>query len=79
MTFREGCLKIHTWMQVFKWISWYFLSQLVLQKMKEDNFSQIDDYDAPFYERQYIRKSCHISFFKFNSFYQFSPPHCLKF
>ena len=33
MTFRERCLK--------------FLSPLLLQKMKEDYFSQLDDYDKP--------------------------------
>ena len=28
-----------------------FLSPLVLQKMKEDYFSQLDDYDEPFCEQ----------------------------
>ena len=38
-------------MQVFKWSSWDFLSPLVLQKLKEDYFSQLDDYDEPFCEQ----------------------------
>ena len=45
-------------MQVFKWSSWDLLSPLVSQKMKEDYFSQLDDHDEPFYERQYTRGSC---------------------
>ena len=35
-------------MEVLKWSSWDFLSPLLLQKMKEDYFSQLDDYDKPF-------------------------------
>ena len=37
--------------------------------MKEDNISQLGDYDAP-----YMHGSCSISLFKFESFDQFSPP-----
>ena len=33
---------------MLKWSSWDFLSPSVLQKMKEDSFSQLDDYDDPF-------------------------------
>ena len=40
-------------MQVLKWSSWDFLSPLVLKKMKEDYFSQLDDYDESFFEQQY--------------------------
>ena len=39
--------------------------------MKEDYFSQLDDYDEPFCEQQYKRKSC---LFKFKSVDQFNPP-----
>ena len=46
--------------------------------MKEDNISQLGDYDAPFCEQQYTHGSCYISVFK--SFDQFNiPPNCLKF
>ena len=38
-------------MQVLTWSSWDFLSPLVLQKMKEDYFSQLDNYDEPFCEQ----------------------------
>ena len=34
-----------------------FLSSLILQKMKEDNISQLGDYDAPFCEQQYTHGS----------------------
>ena len=34
------------------------LSPLVLQKIKEDYFSQLDDYDEPFCEQQYTHGSC---------------------
>ena len=42
--------------------------------MKEDNISQLRDYDAPFCEQQYMHGSCSISLFKFESFDPFSPP-----
>ena len=70
MTFREGCFVIRNWMQVLKWSSWDFLSPLVVQKMKEDNISQLGDYDVLFCEQQYTRESCCISLFKFKSFDQ---------
>ena len=35
--------------------------------MKEDNISQLGDYDAPFCEQQYRHGSCYISLFKFKS------------
>ena len=35
---------IRNWMQVFKWSSWDFLSPLILQKVKEDNISQLGNY-----------------------------------
>ena len=73
MTFREGCFVICNWMQVLKWSSWDFLSPLILQKMKQDNISQLGDYDAPFYE-QYRYVSCYILLFKFKSFDQLIPP-----
>ena len=38
------------------------------QKMKEDYFSQLDDYDEPFCEQQYTHGSClFVSLFKFES------------
>ena len=49
------------------------LSPLVLQKMSEDNFNELDDYGAPFCEDK-KRRSCNISLFKFRSFDQFNPP-----
>ena len=61
-------------MQVLKWSSWDFLSPLVFQKIKEDDISQLGDYDAPFCEQQYTHESCHISLFKFKSFDQLIPP-----
>ena len=42
--------------------------------MKEDNISQLDDYDVSFYEQQYTHGSCYISLFKFKSFDQFDTP-----
>ena len=71
ITFREGCFVIRDWMQVLNWSSWDFLSPSILQKMKEDNISQLGDYDAPFCE-QYTRGSCYISLFTFKSFDQFN-------
>ena len=50
------------------------LNTLILQKMKEDNISQLGDYDAPFCEQQYTHGSCYISLFKFKSFDQLIPP-----
>ena len=42
--------------------------------MKEDNISQLHDYDAPFYEQQYKYGSCYISLFKFKSLGQLISP-----
>ena len=50
------------------------LSPLILQKMKEDNISELGDYDAPFCEQQYTHGFCDISLFKFKSFAQFNTP-----
>ena len=42
--------------------------------MKENNISQLGDYDAPFCEQLYMHWSCYISLFKFKSFDQLIPP-----
>ena len=42
--------------------------------MKEDDISQLGDYDAKFCEQQYTHGPCYISLFKFKSFDQFNPP-----
>ena len=42
--------------------------------MKEDNISQLGDYDAPFWEQQYTHGSCYFSLFKFKAFDQFNTP-----
>ena len=42
--------------------------------MKEDNISQLGDYDVPFCEQQYTHGSCYISLFKFTSFDQYLIP-----
>ena len=42
--------------------------------MKENNISQLGDYDMPFCEQQYTHRSCYISQFKFKSFDQIIPP-----
>ena len=42
--------------------------------MKEDNISQLGDYDAPFCEQQYTHGSHYISLFKLKSFDQLIPP-----
>ena len=42
--------------------------------MKEDNISQLGDYDTLFCEQQYMHGSCYISLFKFKSFDQLIPP-----
>ena len=47
---------------------------LILQKMKENNISQLGDYVAAFGEQQYTHGSCYISLFKFKSFDQLIPP-----
>ena len=41
--------------------------------MKEDNISQLGDYDAPFSKQQYTHGSCYISLSKFKSFDQLIP------
>ena len=61
-------------MQVLKWSSWDFLSPLFLQKIKEDNISQLGDNDEIFPEQQHMHRSCWISLFKFKSFDQLIPP-----
>ena len=69
-------------MQVHKWSSWDFLSLLNLQKIKEDNVSQLGNNDEIFNQQQHMHGSCCISFFKFKSFDQLippPPPNCLKF
>ena len=38
--------------------------------MKEDNISQLGDYNVPFCEQEYTHGSCYISLFKFKSFDQ---------
>ena len=43
--------------------------------MKEDNISQLGDYDAPFCEQQYTHGSCYTSLFEFKSFDQFNTPN----
>ena len=67
MTLQEGCFVIRNWMQVLKWRYWDFLSPLILQKMEEDNISQLGDDDAIFCEQQYMHGSCYISLFKTES------------
>ena len=48
---------------------------LVLQKMKEAYFSQLDDYNEPFCEQQYKHGSClFVCLLKFKSFDQLNPP-----
>ena len=42
--------------------------------MKEDNISQLGDYDVPFCEQQYTHGSCYISLFKLKSFDQLISP-----
>ena len=46
--------------------------------MKEDNISQLDDYDVPFYEPQYTRGSCCISLVKLKLFDEFNTPKLSK-
>ena len=46
--------------------------------MKEDDISQLDDYDAPFCEQQYTHGSCYISLYQFKSFGQLIPPKLLQ-
>ena len=41
--------------------------------MKEDDISQLGDYDAQFCEQQYIHWSCYTSLFEFKSFGQLIP------
>ena len=42
--------------------------------MKEDNLSQLGDYDTPFCEQQYLHGSCYIFLFKLKSFDWLNPP-----
>ena len=42
--------------------------------MKENNISQLGDYDAPLCKQQYTHGSCYISLFKFKSFDSLIPP-----
>ena len=46
--------------------------------MKEDDISQLGDYDAPFCEQQYRHGSCYISLFKFKSFDSLIRPKLLQ-
>ena len=46
--------------------------------MKEDNISQLGNYDTPFYEQQYRHGSCYTSLFKFKSLDQLLPPKLPK-
>ena len=50
----------------------------MLQKMKEDNISRLDDHEATFCEQQYAHGSCYISLFKFKSFEQFNAPQAVS-
>ena len=49
------------------------LSSLILQMMKEDNISQLDDYDEPFCNNNTCMGLV-ISLFRFESFDQFNTP-----
>ena len=49
------------------------LSPLILQKMKEDNISQLDDHGPPFCE-QYMHGSCYMSLFNSNHLVSLIPP-----
>ena len=51
------------------------------QFYKDENISQLGDYDGPFCKQQYSHGSCHISLFKLKSFDEFNTPklNCLKF
>ena len=42
--------------------------------MKEDNISQLGDYDVPICEEQYKHGCCYISLLKFKSFDPLMPP-----
>ena len=54
--------------------SFYHHYILILKKIKEDNISQLGDYDVPFCEQQYTHGSYCISLFKLRSFDQLIPP-----
>ena len=60
-------------MQVIIESSSHFLSPLSLQKMKEDNISQLGDYE-PLSVNSNTRMGLVISLFKFKSFDQLIPP-----
>ena len=53
------------------------LSPLILQKMKDDNISQLGDYDAPFCE-QYTHGSFHVFFSNSNHLISLIPPKLPK-
>ena len=55
-----------------------FLSPLVLQKMKEGYFSQLDDYDEPFCEQQYTHGSCSFVCSDSNPLISLIPPEPLQ-
>ena len=78
MTFREGCLLYAIECKYLSEALKTILSTLILQKMKEDNISQLGDYDAPSCEQRYTLGSCYISLFKFKSFEQLIPPKLPK-
>ena len=46
--------------------------------MKEDNISQLGDYDELFCEQQHMHGSYYISLLKFKSFDQLIPPKLLQ-
>ena len=51
----SGGMFCHTQLNASTYVKLLRLSIiLILQKMKEDNISQLGDYDAPFCEQQYM-------------------------
>ena len=55
------------------------LSLSALQKMKEDNISQLGDYDAPCYEQQYMHGLVISLCSNSNHLISLIPPNCLIF
>ena len=50
---------------------------MILQTMKEDNISKLGNYEAPFYEQQYMHESCYISCLNSNQLNSLIPSHAV--
>ena len=71
----SGGMFCHTQLNASTYVKLFRLSITInFKKMKENNISQLGDYNAPFCEQQYTHGSYYISLFKLKSLDQLIPP-----